>query len=373
MDEDQSKQENEKKLSRDEQIENWKKEILDNKEMQTYFSAFKASSIESFVKYYVSEKYYWVNYGTRELLDMENEVIQWEDIAFKHLGLIQQKKLFDAQCLWRAEQLEIKELKLCCQFGRWENDILNCPFIEPVTNHDIERYSNFLLNPVYWDLENENWSDIYHDFDSVKMAGIDSNNANVNFPEWYEYHNMVTGNGTLLLLPDVRQEKEEFYRDIYFNDRNEKEKADGTKIAHKVDERPYLGYYNLEEVENFVSKFENKEIQSLYEAWEWGRRTEAFKLFAEEYIELLYYADEKIPIEANSDWKEAIKIAYVKYRRQKIVDALPLAFEQYRMTIDSGIKFPSEEKDNDQWLFEIYEEQITKGRILNGEPGDLNF
>jgi hypothetical protein len=41
------------------------------------------------------------------------------------------------------------------------------------------------------------------------------------------------------------------------------------------------------------------------------------------------------------------------------------------MTIESGLGFPVQKKDYD--IRDIYIQSITQGRILNGEPGDLDF
>jgi hypothetical protein len=47
---------------------------------------------------------------------MEDDSIKWIGLASKYLEIIQQKKLFDIQCLWRAEKLELKEISICYQF-----------------------------------------------------------------------------------------------------------------------------------------------------------------------------------------------------------------------------------------------------------------
>ena len=75
---------------------------------------------------------------------ISNEGIEWVEAATKHLKVIQQKKLFDKQCLWRAEKIKIDGLQLCCEFLLWENNILNCPFIDPVSEEDLSDYIFFL-------------------------------------------------------------------------------------------------------------------------------------------------------------------------------------------------------------------------------------
>ena len=56
----------------------------------------------------------------------------------ERLKEILQKKLFDMQCLWRAEKIIIPEINVSSDFRYWEANIFNCPFIEPVTENEIE-------------------------------------------------------------------------------------------------------------------------------------------------------------------------------------------------------------------------------------------
>ncbi len=74
-------------------------------------------------------------YGKRYANNEEQHGIKWVSKVSDHLQYIQQKKLFDAQCLWRAEQLDIPDIQICYDFMIWEKDILNCPFIDVLLGH----------------------------------------------------------------------------------------------------------------------------------------------------------------------------------------------------------------------------------------------
>src|SRR5882762_2361302 len=130
--------------SENEQKQEWRTEIDANESMQKYFSQFSSASVESFIDHLLRNKNMWMEHGDRYTERMETDGVQWVYSAFRHLQIIQQKKLFDAQCLWRAEKLAIKEVELCADFRVWEQDILNCPFIDPVSREDIDLYTDYL-------------------------------------------------------------------------------------------------------------------------------------------------------------------------------------------------------------------------------------
>ena len=106
-----------------------KAEMLANAAIQNYFNQFNATSVASFIDSYARDKKWWIYYGKRNLESKENHSIKWVAEAAEHLAIIQQKKLFDMQCLWRAEKIVIPQVKLCYEFKMWEKDILNCPFV----------------------------------------------------------------------------------------------------------------------------------------------------------------------------------------------------------------------------------------------------
>jgi hypothetical protein len=76
-----------------------------------FFQGYNATSVENFIRSYKWLKAFILQHGNRWLEKEEQESLKWINAAQKHLGYIQQKKLFDAQCLWRAEQLTIPEIE----------------------------------------------------------------------------------------------------------------------------------------------------------------------------------------------------------------------------------------------------------------------
>ncbi|CAF3773379.1 unnamed protein product [Rotaria sp. Silwood1] len=192
----------------------WRKEIDKNAAMQAYFKQFTPEQVTSFINDFLFYKHLWVKHGQRCLDSLEEHSIQWVTVATEHLKIIQQKKLFDVQCLWRADKIIIPEIQVSWDFKIWGKNILNCHFIEPISAEEVELYQQFLLqSSVNEDLK---WYQYvqWQDYENLIAAYNDSDDADGDFPEWYDFINIRTGNGSYLTLPDIRGKKEEFYLDI---------------------------------------------------------------------------------------------------------------------------------------------------------------
>ena len=50
-------------LSHSEQEEIWIRELQENKALQEYLADFLPDSVKNFEKHYVSQKYFWINFG----------------------------------------------------------------------------------------------------------------------------------------------------------------------------------------------------------------------------------------------------------------------------------------------------------------------
>jgi len=363
----------EKMKREEERRKQWRKEMQENVAMQKYFEQFTDDSIKSFIDHYFTYKNMWLEYGAMYSKMMEDHSIQWVNKANEYLEYIQQKKLFDAQCLWRAEKIELPNVQVTFDFKIWEHNILNCPFIEPISPDEIDLMQQF-LNQQNADTE-LGFLESWQDYEEIKEA-YNTDNSNRNFPDWYDFYNGRRGTGVYMLLPDIRGEKEEFYLDLWRATKKEEWAAQQQQIkANQVLQKKYLNYYEEGLMEWFVTTFENKEIKHFYKAFEWSNKNDEDKELLEDDLNLLFSADEYVPIESNMNWKEAIKMAAKKYRLKKTIDALHEAYEQYLMNIQMGIGFANENR-----LFDTFEsikqdgiKTILIGRKLDGEPEDLDF
>ena len=337
-----------------------------------FFQGYNATSVENFIRSYKWLKAFILQHGNRWLEKEEQESLKWINAAQDHLGYIQQKKLFDAQCLWRAEQLTIPEIEICFDFELWEHDVLNCPFIEPITSSDVDLYVRYLQQDnVDFGL---GWFYNWQDYKDIKEA-YHSENANRNFPEWYNFHINNKGGSYMLSLPDIRNEKENFYLDISRKHFQKENKAKIEEHERTRDKRPFLqSTYDANFMRFFISTFENKELLEYYNAYRKNQEIDGNEEI-ENIIRELINEHEPIPIQAHSDWREAIKQAYDAFRAKKIAEHLPQAFEEYQLHLSLKIQ-----SSGDKERFNSYNETranivklILKGRELNGEPLDLNF
>jgi len=191
----------------------WRKEINESSSIQAFFSGYHPSSVESFITSYLGIKYYAFKLEDYFNRKAEERRDRWINKAHEHLEIILQKKLFDLQCLWRAEQITLEGVEISYDFEEWSENIINCPFLETLTKEDIELYQSYLYqNDDYFGFDKY----VAQDYDQLKEEYTSSNdNQECIMPEWYEFHNSRTGNGSLLLLPDTRGEKEDFYMDLW--------------------------------------------------------------------------------------------------------------------------------------------------------------
>jgi hypothetical protein len=350
--------------------EKWLAELDKSEAIQNYLKKFNKASVDMFRENYVRLKSYW--YMNPEYIadKNESEQLQWTHSAFSHLEVIQQKKLFDAQCLWRAEKIQYKEVEICEDFVLWQYNILNCSFIDPVNQDDIRLYSQYLQSNNAE--EEAGYFDNWQSYDELKEA-CENNDSAEEFPEWYSFHNNYTNSGALLLLPDIRGEKEEFYYRLCFDENKEGSIKKQEEYDHNRDTRPSLVYYDPKVVEYFVTTFENRKVQHIYKEYMHANRHRDKEDRLDEIIQELLYTDEQVPIEAHHDWYQALELALKKYRCKKIVDALPAALEQYHMHIEMGIAFPVEQKKFREEIRKMWLQHILDGRRINGEPEDLDF
>ncbi|CAF4659591.1 unnamed protein product [Rotaria sp. Silwood1] len=274
---------------------------------------------------------------------------------------------------WQHIPLGKEYTELCFEILKdWEinaNDFMkenNISIVASTAEDDIHLYAAYLQSENAVDDEDNNrWSaEEWQDYDEIKEA-YETDDADRNFPEWYEFYNSRRGTGAYMILPDIRGEKEEFYMEL-----TRAEERSKNPQPPYIPEN-YLWYSDEEKREWFIKTFETKEIQEFYAAYEWSSRNAGLKEELGYYLYILYEADEPVAMDANLDWAEAVKRAAKKYRNQKIAEALPQAWEQYMINIQMNIAFNTEKRDSG--IRKIYEDGILKGRKLNGEPENLDF
>ena len=88
-------------------------------------------------------------------------------------------------------------------------------------------------------------------------------------------------------------------------------------------------------------------------------------------LDELANADRIMPMQGWFDWREAVQKSADRYRRDKIIEALPSAYQQYRVRVEANLGF--EKTDNRATFNKWYKDAILRGRELNGEKRDFDF
>ena len=177
--------------------------------------------------------------GQREEADLVEEAIErlWE---------IQQRKLFELQCRWRAEEVTLppSQAVLSLDFEAWETRIEECPLVPPIAATEVEDYLAYLLSDACTDADDDfgrprEWQnyDRCRRYLQLQAEGQDPGQVQrdavrnpgsglgglaamlddffLSYPSWYVYCDAQAGPPNMVLyLPDHRGAKEAHYRYI---------------------------------------------------------------------------------------------------------------------------------------------------------------
>ncbi len=346
-------------------------------------------AISSFAKSYGSAYADFRAYGSSFAGWLDSQKLQFRDAAVKLLWQIQQKKLFDLQCRWRAGQVTVPGLDISEDFDYWNDRLYRCTFLPPITDEEFALYRAYAESADFE--EDEDCSQDYERFKQEQTSAPDD--GAVEMPEWYQFHNVRTGNGSLLLLPNLRGEREAHYRAVYnayWLARHEAEKASKGEPAAPpplppppADPRPRLlwyDYYQGQEsnrdhvAHDFLRRFapEPGVLQHLkaVSSTRFDDRSDV-----QEAFELLLEVREPVRIEAHANWREAIQLTAARYQREQTIAALDVVYDDYKMREQFGLahtpysEYPASSRA--QLLVERLD--ILKGRILCGEPPTFDY
>ena len=203
-------------------------------------------------------------------------------------------------------------------------------------------------------------------------------------PDWYEFYDNRMGTGALLLLPNLRGSKEDYYADLgreFFKNENKEKIA--TPATPYVKPPPHL-FSGIDEMHKYARKYEeDKHFVELFKIADGMNKTQesSYSNICDDEIdaaiELLKEAEYAVPINGNSDWREAIKQCSQQYINNVIADEIDVVYEEYRMLAEIGLsknddKDIMSEYDNDP-IAKIIMPLILKGREICGEPQDFDF
>jgi hypothetical protein len=340
---------------------------LQNEErFKTYFSGFDENTVQSFIEHYARMKAQWHENGETMVRLRNHHQRQWKLNAFEMLEQIQHKKLFNVECLWRAERTKLQQVNVTFDFYKWRHDVLDCPFLEPVSEEELSVYKEFLSTLP----------------DDKKFKDVDVGNSYYNlkdnnyrdYPLWYSFYDSYYKTAYLLSLPDLRTEKEEYYRELW-------RKEQGPKWASGPrDKRPMMRYLHEKDfAEWFLAEFETKETLKLYRSTkQWDEKNERTEEIEMDLINL-GEADRTVPVEEDEDWRKGIKRAAERYYRERTLEVLDEVWKLYCSRKAAGrpareaYDYSSFHTEWDNSTSDRVVEQILRGRELDGKPRDLNF
>ena len=351
-------------------------EIRNNPEKyKDFFEGCYHTSIEAFITTYAMIKSHMVTAADYYLNQTkENRILKYKEDTDSIFDLILQKKLFNIQLQWRAETLKIPQVRICRDFMFWEDHIRDCPFLDMVTEAEVEVMKQYLKSDNYSDIT-QSWLCGWQDADEIRE--INDEGLNDMYPEWYEFYDGRMGTGALLLLPDVRGAKEEAYM-VLLRAENAKKLAMTPPHEHE----PFVFVHgDTQTIHSFVHQYEDEYFKAVADGYLNSHVTPnaGFEELDDEVdmaIILLQQADEPIYMPGGLHWKEAIVKCAQQYKNSKIAEELDFVYEEYMMLKGAGIGWVMEdytEEYRKDHICKMYEDYLIKARIMNGEEGNLNF
>jgi len=322
----------------------------------------KVSMIESF-DYMMRLHNYDEN---EEYLQQARDVLQY----------ILQKKLFNLQLQWRAGLIVIDEVQNSFDFYFWEKHIEYCPFIPPITRNELEIMKKYLQNNYFKSLHEGEYWQFY-----LALMERDEDGMYQNIPEWYDFYDAMFGTGQLMILPNTRGQKEDYYIEIA-QEANRKEYEENYKNnpVQPFLRSIYMWYKDLDE---FVAHCEKDPyFKRLFQLWQNDMHpeyndNEYVDEFVERAIKILESADRPIILSKDEIWHQAIINSADRYVTDRILEVLDSAYEEYVTLIDLGItkRFTPDEELNEREhaTFRGFTEMILKGRELCGEPRNFDI
>jgi len=322
------KDHNERNIFFEKLREEIKAELKQDEALKKYVEKFQSADLDDFILYIAERKIQIVSSQNWIIQSSEHTPeIKYRKEAERAIELIQQKKLFNIQCLWRANQFEHPLLRCTYDFHFWETHIHDCPFLDPVSPEEIQLMQSYLRMPNSELTQFGGWSMSFQDYESI-LETEGATEDYIYMPEWYEFYDGFRGTSYLLKLPNLRGQQEDDLRDAWQQDRARKEKENPTTTQYVTDIRPYFNVFS--EVDNYFKNFEKdnflKELNSLYRA-EQQAYMDTEDMDFDWALEILKEANEPVYMVGGKEWKEAIKETAVRFINLKVADDLDLLYE----------------------------------------------
>ena len=369
---DSLKQDIEIQVLREKMIHATKEELYCKGRYKNFFENYDEETIHAFIDEYAKKKTHYLLNGDKLISEEENCQLYFRNLAETLIWEIQQKKLFDLQCLWRAEKIKIESIKVTRDFEYLESSIKNCNLIDAIDRDELQLYLDYILSDDYSD---EKKYTRWQDYDAIKCYSLQLLPDSI-IPEWYLYHYKMTESQNLLDLPDIKGEKELHYLEILRKEKLHMQNHD--QINHDAQSETKLPLaINYKTFEFFISTFEDKSLLKYFHAAEKFHPDLNKNSELDEALYILRIADEKVPVITNRNWKDGVIEAAKYFKTKKVAEALLVLFDEYTMRIKTNLPFNDGAETTRQQLIlrnvDNYKKQILKARELKGEAADFNY
>ena len=385
----------EKNLFFEELRKEFLKEMKNSDENKDFFNNYSSSSIEFFMFQYsklkmeLCESYRW------RIQHDDTPDLRMKLLAEEMFSTLKQKKLFNLQVEWRAENIELESITTSADFHFWCRNIDACFLVPEITDEDVEVLKEYILSDSYQE-PNDFLRLMWQDYDAF-TEGFSF--FAMEYPEWYGFYDMRMGTGSLLLLPNNRGRKEMEYIMTFV----EKIKAEiALKKENEIDvpkPKPLKNLYTNAELfmNEFAMKFETdphiieifrifkkriikdkekrKEMEETYNPYNVNKIDDEE---IDDTIYKMYKYYENFPMIGGHQWRDAIIISEQKYRLKTIHSLIDEVYEEYKLLNKLGISRSKSKKEmlmdlEADDLVTIRRKQILEGRKILGEPEDFNF
>lgn len=302
--------------------EDIKQRMESDEKLKAWFHQFNKDTWASFIGMYAITKYAALQCPNRYANEFKPTNKVFNEHARTALEHIQQKKLFNLQCEWRAGKLELPIVQFTYDFQIYGRDaIMDCPFLPPVEMEEVELFIQFLKSSesnAYLEYECEDWQ-AYHTFKTEHQS-----EESCETPDWYEFYDSMRGTGYLLDLPDLKGEQEDRYRAAI----KEHERPDEPPYVPDPEyDKPYAD--EMEFGIDFAKRFEDPETAEIIVSYIKGMDLHERHGLLEDHFDYLKKIPETFPFVQHQDWREALRLTALQYQKDRIADALPRVWRQY--------------------------------------------
>lgn len=352
--------------------------IQANPAVQAFFAKYNPASTERFLDMYIETAHKALMLGPTSQHYAKERPLEYLNKAEDFFWEIQQKKLFNLQCRWRANLVKVPGMESVEDFEYWGHYIRSCPCVEPVTQAEVDMYAAFLLSGGRTHSFPHDWH--YQRYSDHKEMRLNPE-LDRDVPEWYAWYDREMGTGDLIDLPDIRGQQEEKYLSKYW-EVNPRPQPDPEKVAAAQEKSRQRSFWaSPENMLDFAQRFDTPEVLEFLK-WEFRDREEGYDYESVwEALHFLEDLDEVLTIVPHPDWREAVLLTVKQYKTRLTAAALQDVYNTYKMRMETGLGYPHNPfvKAPDGTMRERFaihsmtKKRILEGRRLLGEPEDWNF